>query len=156
MAAIENWSNSKRTVPRKEDQARNALLEWYSAGPDSRMYDLDVLDIWIECAIACIGQSFPLFQTFNVDESTKDELYIAMAAVGGVFCGAEGSFNLARVMYNDARRLALAAPYRLGNLSAEYALSLSKTFVLLEIYGFVSGDKRSFELVDVFHGELLQ
>jgi hypothetical protein len=29
-------------------------------------------------------------------------------------------------------------------------------FILLEIYGLCSGDKRSYEFVEVFHGDLME
>ncbi|TKA62152.1 hypothetical protein B0A55_10538 [Friedmanniomyces simplex] len=155
MRIIECWTKSERTIPHN-GESRSAFLEWCSAAPDPSIYDLDILDIWIELAITRVGGTFPLFQSFRVDENTRDELYLAVAAVGGAFCDAENSFDLARVMFNDARRLALAAPFRSDTIDVDYALSLSKTFMLIEINGLVSGDKRSFEFVEVFHIDLLQ
>ncbi|KAK4950245.1 hypothetical protein LTR10_011224 [Elasticomyces elasticus] len=138
MGIIRAWKATTQKLVQDGDSSCEAFLDWCSSAPDPYMYDLDVLDIWISIAVERIGPTFLVFNDFRVDESTGDTLYIAMAAVGGVYCAVENSFQLAKVMFNDARRLALAM------------------FVLLEIYGIVSGDKRSFELVDVFHADLHQ
>ncbi|KAK1059816.1 hypothetical protein LTR12_006864 [Friedmanniomyces endolithicus] len=155
MEIMMEWTTAQRTSQQQEG-LQDLPFDWCSAIPDPRMYDLDVLEIWVDIAVRCIGTLFPVFKNFQVDEGTTDALYVAMAAVGGVYCNVENSFHLAKVMFNDARRLALALPFRNGNLSIEASLSLCKTFVLLEIYGIVSGDKRSFDFADVFHADLLQ
>ncbi|KAK0261966.1 hypothetical protein LTR35_017765 [Friedmanniomyces endolithicus] len=135
MEVITDWTTSQRTLQQHED-LRDLSFDWCSATPDPRMYDLDVLDIWIDIAVRSIGTFFPVFENFQVEEGTTDALYVAIAAVGGVYCNVENSFHLAKVMFNDARRWI--------------------QFVLLEIYGIVSGDKRSFDFADVFHTDLLQ
>ncbi|KAK0287555.1 hypothetical protein LTR35_004030 [Friedmanniomyces endolithicus] len=107
MEVIMEWTTAQRTLQQQES-LQDLPFDWCSTTPDPRMYDLDVLDIWVDIAVGCIGTMFPIFKEFQVDEGTTDALYVAMAAVGGVYCNVENSFHLAKVMFNDARRLALA------------------------------------------------
>ncbi|KAK0354262.1 hypothetical protein LTR91_003682 [Friedmanniomyces endolithicus] len=119
MEVIMEWTTAQRTLQQYES-LQDLHFDWCSAPPDPRMYDLDVLDIWVDIAVRCIGTLFPIFKEFQVDEATTDALYVAMAAVGGVYCHVENSFHLAKVMFNDARRLALAlvSVRRLGDLDS--------------------------------------
>jgi hypothetical protein len=102
MSMIEEWMISQNhTLPSTSENLDS--ISWCSAPPDPRIYDLDVLNIWIDCAVRNLASTFVSFADFEVDE-----VYIAMAAIGGVYCEVRDSFQLAQVLYNDSRRLLLA------------------------------------------------
>ena len=74
-----------------------------------------------------------------------------MAAVGALFSTAEGNMAVAKALYNDARRMHLEQILRTERHPSRSSLDSAKTFILLEIYGLCSGDKRSFEFWEAFH-----
>ncbi|KAK4551893.1 hypothetical protein LTR86_010794 [Recurvomyces mirabilis] len=111
---------------------------WFSDPPSLQVYDDEIVNVFLNLAAIYITPTFPVFKDLNVRANTVPELYLAMAAVGGLFCQVPGSFDMAKALYHDSRRLLLAS------------------FILLEIYGLCSGDKRSYEFVKAFHTDTLQ
>jgi hypothetical protein len=55
-----------------------------------------------------IAPTFSSFVGFKVGEGATSEKILAMAAVGGLFCGTNGSFHVTRTMCSEARRLLFA------------------------------------------------
>jgi hypothetical protein len=56
-----------------------------------------------------IPPTFPIFERSSSMHKHPPSYVLAAAAVGGLFCAVAGSAEVARSMYNDARRLNLAA-----------------------------------------------
>ncbi|EXJ67491.1 uncharacterized protein A1O5_09504 [Cladophialophora psammophila CBS 110553] len=146
---------------------------WYSSPPRFQVYDRDVLNVFLNLAKVHMASTFKILLPFEAPDGVEEELVAAMAAVGGLFCDVEGSQKVASVLYNDARKMALAKACLLQSrihrtrLTFHQTASLSlidfnsclnraKTFILIEIYGVCSGDGRSYEFVEAFHGFLLQ
>ena len=145
----------RRSGPPSPSSGR-AKQTWYFTPPSLQIYDHDITSIFLENARTHLSKTFALFADFKVTLNTREELCLAMAAVGGLYCQVTDSFKIAKAMYNDARRLLLASRYR-GMLSKQdHSFDDVMTFMLLEIYGLCSGDKRSYEFVEAFHMNLLQ
>lgn len=128
---------------------------WYPASPALDVYDEVVINLLLNLARSHLSSTFRLFATFQVTDDTRAELYLAMASVGGLFCAVPGSAEVAKKLYNDARQLLLETALEAA-LSYDASLSAAKTFILLEIYGLCSGDKRSYEFVEAFHSNTVQ
>ncbi len=89
--------------------------------------------------------------------STPEELYLAMAATGGLYCQLPRSESVAKWLLHKARRklLTLVHSQAPGEL-ATYGLTIVQTYILMEIFAFVSGDKRILLLLEVFHAQAVQ
>ena len=98
-----------------------------------------------------LSGTFALFSNFEANHDTRVELCLAMAAVGGLYCTAYAHMKVAKMLFNDARRLLLEQYLQQISIDFSTSLSFSKTFILLEIYGLCSGDKRAYEFIEVFH-----
>ena len=142
---------SREPSPAREEQKRT----WYSVPPQLYVYDEDVINVLLNLARTHISSTFAIFADLEVDHDTRIELCLAAAAVGGLYCTAPASAKVTKMLFNDSRRLLLEEYAQSGALSFDTSLSFSKTFILLEIYGLCSGDKRASEFVEVFHASKL-
>lgn len=125
---------------------------WYSAPPLLQMYDKEVINVLLNLARRHLGTTFRVFADFQATRDTTHELCLAMAAVGGLYSIVKDSATIAKSLYNDARRIHLEKIYSWASPSSfDMALNSVKTFILLAIYGICSGDKRSYEFVEVYH-----
>lgn len=127
----------------------------YSVAPNLARYDADIINVFLNLARTHLADCFPIFAAFQALPDTPVELLFAMAAVGALYCAVPGSMKIARSLYHDARRLHLETYFTDGGLDDDKALNQAITFILLELYGLCSGDKRSYEFTEVWHGSLL-
>ncbi|KAJ5218215.1 uncharacterized protein N7498_000314 [Penicillium cinerascens] len=98
---------------------------------DLEVYDREVVNVFLNIFYDHVPASFPVFR----------------------------SYQIAKAMYNDARRTILGTTSSLfrdaGTLAnLDDALIDIKTLLLLEIYGLCSGDRRSYELTEAHHLDL--
>lgn len=142
---------SRASTPCREEQKRS----WYSAPPELCIYDEDVMNILLSLSRLHISGTFAIFSDFEANDDTRAELFLAMAAVGALYCTTEGGTKIAKKLFNDSRRLLLEEYLRQASPSFDDSLSFAKTFILLEIYGLCSGDKRAYEFIEVFHASKL-
>lgn len=130
---------------------------WYSAPPSLQIYDKEVLNIFLNIAQRNLSSTFKVFSGYEYKGDPNYELCLALAAVGGLFSPTLGSTAMAKSLYNDARRKHFEKLFRTElDSSFETSLTSLKTALLLEIYGLCSGDKRSYEFVEVFHYNTLE
>lgn len=127
----------------------------YSAAPNLTKYDPEIINVFLNLARNHLADSFPVFASFVAAPDVKVELCLAMAAVGALYCIVPGSTRLARSLYHDSRRLLLEAYFTNNESSSEDFWTYAMTFILLEVYGLCSGNKRSYEFTEVWHGCLL-
>jgi hypothetical protein len=127
----------------------------YSIAPDLARYDPDIINVFLNLARSHLGDAFPLFSSFQATSDTEAELCLATAAIGALYCSISGSIKIARSLYNDARRLLLESYFAHQDSSKSLSRSHTMTFILLELYGICSGNKRSYEFSEVWHGLLL-
>ncbi|KEF61798.1 uncharacterized protein A1O9_03368 [Exophiala aquamarina CBS 119918] len=146
---------SRAPSPMREEP-RQLWNQWYSAPPHLQIYDEEVINILLNLARTHLSSTFAIFSDFEVLPDTKEELCLAMAAVGGLFCTVSESAKVARKLYNDARRMQLEAMIPPKPTYFRAAMDRAKTSILLEIYGICSGDKRSYELTEAYHSETLR
>jgi hypothetical protein len=85
---------------------------WYSAPPNLDDHNKDIVGIFLKIFRRHIPETFSLFKDSNVSRKDKAAYTLAMAAIGGSFCTVPGSAEIAKSMYNDARRLLLASVCR--------------------------------------------
>ncbi|SPO04334.1 uncharacterized protein DNG_07018 [Cephalotrichum gorgonifer] len=142
---------SRAPSPSGEEYKRS----WYSTPPKLHVYDGDVINILLNLSKTHISSTFAIFSDFEANSDTRAELWLAMAAVGGLYCTVYSGTNVAKMLFNDSRRLLLEQYLQGDSMSFDTTLSFAKTFILLEIYGLCSGDKRAYEFVEVFHGSKL-
>ncbi|MCJ1471562.1 hypothetical protein MMC13_000202 [Lambiella insularis] len=128
---------------------------WFSEPPRLQIYDEEVMEVFVKIARHHLIQTFPVLADLPLAREPRKEFHLACAAVGGLFCNVPGRFKVVNSMYNDARRMLLALTYQEDFIGLEDKLSAAKTFILLEIYGLCSGDKRSYEFVEAFHARML-
>jgi hypothetical protein len=128
---------------------------WYSAAPQLYIYDEEVINILLNLARKHISSTFSIFSDFEAKEDTQVELCLAMASVGGLYCRLPGSTEVAKKLFHDARRLLLDKYLQTSSQSFNLLLSFAKTFILLELYGLCSGNKRAFEFYEAFHATKL-
>ncbi|KAK5406889.1 hypothetical protein LTR67_002229 [Exophiala xenobiotica] len=123
-----------------------------SASPQLSVYDNDVLNILLNVAKRHLSPTFVVFAEFQARSSDRIEVVLAMAAVGSLYSAVPESTKIAKMLYNDARRLLLEHCLCEVDHSFPDLTSFAKTFMLLEIYGICSGDKRAYEFIEFFHG----
>ena len=143
---------SERSSPRPEKDQR----AWSQSSISPHVYDKDTINVLLNVFQQHLSSSFPIFANFTVDADTRQELYLAMAAVGALFCDVWGSHSIAKALYNDARRGLFDIKHQKRCLGNSERLSIIKTSMLLELFGMCSGDKRSYEFVEVYHMDMLQ
>jgi hypothetical protein len=127
----------------------------YSAAPNLARYDAQIINVFLNLGRNHLADSFPVFASFQAAFTTKVELFLAMAAVGALYCTVPGSMKIARSLYHDARRLLLETYFSTPGSKNDESWTHAMTFILLEIYGLCSGNKRSYEFTEVWHGCLL-
>lgn len=86
-----------------------ASVMWYSAPPNLEDHDRGVLNVFLNLFHRHIPKTFPLFENITYGKKPQAEYYLVMAAIGGLFCSVSGSSEVAKSMFNDARRLFLAS-----------------------------------------------
>lgn len=146
----------KKEVPWRPRASLDAPdWSWHSARPQLHMYDDEMINALLKVAKTHLSSTFALFADFQATHVTRVELCLAMAAVGALYCTIPDSNRVAKMLYNDARRILLEQYIQHTDTSFEQSLSFAQTFVLLELWGFCSGDKRAFEFIEVFHGSKL-
>ena len=89
--------------------------------PSPEIYDQDIINTFLRIFATHVAPTFTSFVGFLVRDNILPELVLAMAAVGGLFCGVPQSFTVAKAMYNDARRilltLVITVPGYFGNVT---------------------------------------
>ena len=103
---IQEYFDRKSRAPSPALNKANAM--WYSAPPILEDHDNDVVNVFLHVFNKHIPETFPVFVEACVGHDQRAEYCLAMAATGGLFCSVPGSFEVAKSMYNDARRLLLA------------------------------------------------
>ncbi|EXJ74257.1 uncharacterized protein A1O5_02553 [Cladophialophora psammophila CBS 110553] len=157
-AVMQEYFDRKSRAP--SPAFNKARKMWYSAPPNLNDHNKDIVRVFLKIFQRHIPETFSLFKNPAVNWKGRAEYTLAMAATGGLFCTVPGSAEVAKSMYNDARRLLLAS-FNMKNVLDELSSTLEdklvtvKTFILLELYGLCSGDKRSYEFVEAFHGNLI-
>jgi hypothetical protein len=65
------------------------------------------MDVFVNIAKHHLAKRFPVFADSTTAETSRKQLQLAYAAVGGLFCNVPGRFEVVDSMYNDARRMLL-------------------------------------------------
>lgn len=146
---------SRAPSPTRQE-SKQLWHQWYSAPPNLQIYDEEVINVLLNLAKTHLSSTFSLFSDFETTPKTKEELCLAMAAVGGLFCTVPESAKIAKKLNNDARRMQMEAVLPSLMFHHQAAIDAATTNILLEIYGLCSGDKRSYELVEAYHSETLR
>ncbi len=115
-----------------------------------------VVDIFVGLFQTYITPTFPCFRGFRIEQSTSEEVSLAMAAAGGLYCSAPKSEMIAKWLHHFSRRKLLTAAYAQQSLKNTQPLDVLETWILSEIFAFLSGDKRSVSLLDIYHGHFVQ
>jgi hypothetical protein len=94
---------SRPSSPRHEQPKHR----WFSAPPRFQIYDEEVMNVFVNITEHHLAKTIPILADFRATENCRKELYLAYAAVGGLFCNIPGRFKVVNSMYNDARRMLL-------------------------------------------------
>ena len=106
---MDDWRQNALQVSESSTAPKDEPHKWFSALPYIDSYDDEVVNVFVNLARVNICSTFKVFSDFVVHGNTPHELYLAMAALGGLFCQVQGSYKVAKTMYNDARRLLMAS-----------------------------------------------
>ena len=82
---------------------------WHSAPASLADHDLEIVNMFLNLFSRNVPRCFRLFQDSVFTADTRQEFILAAAAVGGLHCSVNGSFEFSKAMYNDSRRLLLAS-----------------------------------------------
>ncbi|KIW19379.1 hypothetical protein PV08_03674 [Exophiala spinifera] len=106
-AIMQEYFDRKSRAP--SPSLNKASKMWYSAPPNLDDHNRDIVRVFLQIFRRNIPQAFSLFEDCAVTRKSKAEYTLAIAAIGGLFCNVPGSSEVAKSMYNDARRLLLAS-----------------------------------------------
>lgn len=67
-------------------------------------FDRDITNVFIHLFEDNVCGAFPIFRGFRITRDTPQHLYLAMAAVGGLYCATAGSLRMATWYIQNARR----------------------------------------------------
>lgn len=81
---------------------------WVFSNPSIDKYDLFLLNSFLTLFMKNVAPTFVSFHDFCVEDNTSASKLLAMAAMGGLYCGIPGSLNVSSALHSDARRLLLA------------------------------------------------
>lgn len=96
------YRESRPTSPKINQEQQRWLL---NSGPvHSVVHDRMILDVFLGLFQSRLSTTFPCFRNFRIYRDTRQELYLAMAAVGGLYCDVPGSTKVAKWYYYNARR----------------------------------------------------
>lgn len=108
---VQDYFDRKSRDPSPASNKANKM--WYSAQPNLQNHNREILQIFLGIFRKHIPRTFRLFQDTSQTALRNPAYYtLAMAATGGLFCSVPGSAEVAKTMFNDARRLLLAAVSR--------------------------------------------
>ncbi|KAH7556267.1 hypothetical protein BM1_06793 [Bipolaris maydis] len=147
-----------QTLALNTDQAST---RWLSLEPSLDKFDRVIVNHFINLFLQELPSMFSSWDNFRIRKTTTEEEVLAMAAVGGLYSTTSGSHVMARAMSGDARSLVInLSSDKQTNLQypedTQQGLSLTRAFILLEIFGIFSGDKRLCEIAEASHMQLLQ
>ncbi|KAK5178047.1 hypothetical protein LTR44_009353 [Exophiala sp. CCFEE 6388] len=115
-----------------------------------------VINLFIGLFQTHVAPTFPCFKESVVHDSTAEEIRLAMAATGGLYCDTPRSETVAKWLLHIARRKLLTLFHSGAADSPTYRSRILQTYVLMEIFAFICGDKRLLLLQEVFHGQATQ
>ncbi|KAK5049018.1 hypothetical protein LTR84_005440 [Exophiala bonariae] len=127
------------------------LIQRMSHTLQPQIYDKEVINVLLSIGRSHLYSTFSIFTNFEVSKKTSLQLCLSMAAFGALFSTAEGSEAVSMSLYSDARHLQMETYIRDGFDSFTTAANAAKTYLLLEIYGICSGNKRMYEFCEAFH-----
>ena len=135
----------------------HAIKLRFSAAPNLTIYDDEVIHVLVNLALYHLADTFAIFTHAETQREMNAETCLALAAVGALYSTVPGSIKVAKKLYNDVRRLVIDhSIVRQDRASFSTSLNVAMIHILLEIYGICSGDKRSYEYVEVYHANCLQ
>lgn len=115
-----------------------------------------IVNVFIGLFQKHVAPTFPCFQNYRIRPSTPEEEYLAMAAGGGLYCTAAKSELIAQWLHHFSRRKLLTTIKNQQPLSQKQHRHAIKTWILTEIFAFVSGDTKCIALLDIYHPQLIQ
>ncbi|KAK5045147.1 hypothetical protein LTR84_009480 [Exophiala bonariae] len=121
----------------KSVQAHNKYLQELGR-PAAVACDPIITNIFIGLFCVYVAPALPCFRGQVVDSSIPEELSLAMAAVGGLFCKVAKSASIARWLFHTAQR------------------KLNTLYILMDVFAYIYGDKRVLLLYEVYHGQVIQ
>ena len=106
-ATMQDYFDRKSRAP--SPSSSKAGKKWYSAPPNLNDHNQDIIRVFLNIFRRHIPKTFSLFKHTTVGAKSRAAYTLAKAAIGGLFCNVPGSAEVAKSMYNDARRLLLAS-----------------------------------------------
>ena len=98
--------NTYKNIRTAESSAHDNIPRSYSSEQvDNDRYDKDIVNVFLNLAVKHVSSTLAFLKGFTVSTDTRAELYLAVAAIGGLFCQVPGSYSVAEAMYHDSRRL---------------------------------------------------
>ncbi|KAL6703981.1 hypothetical protein ACN47E_008919 [Coniothyrium glycines] len=122
--------------------------------------DQDILNHFLWLFTEHVAGWFSIFrnQVLHITATTRSEWYLLMASVGGLFSRQRGANRLAQTLYHVGRQsvLSFACTRPSQKFTAREGVSLIESFILLQLFGYLCGDKRIYEYTEITHKHMLQ
>lgn len=106
---MHEYFNRKSRPSSPPSSPNKAASMWYSAPASLSDHDPEIVNVFLNMFSRNVPNWFKLFQDSIFTVETRPEFILAAAAVGGLYCSINGSFEFSKAMYNDSRRLLLAS-----------------------------------------------
>ena len=105
---IQEYFDRKPRTTSPGPPLNKAATMWYSAPASLADHDPEIVNVFLNIFSRNIPKSFRIFHGPIMTSQQRPEVTLAAAALGGLYCTVEGSFDFTRAMQNDSRRLLLA------------------------------------------------
>ncbi|KAJ9603451.1 hypothetical protein H2200_012229 [Cladophialophora chaetospira] len=152
-AKLNEYATDQPSRPSSPSSAQAYEQFIRNLGQDSPIEcDRLILDVFIGLFQVHVAPTFPCFKDFRANSSTPEELYLAMAATGGLYCQLPRSEVVANWLLHKARRKLMT----LVHSGAPCDLATAQTYVLMHAFAVLSGDKRILLLDEVYISQTVQ
>ena len=152
------YTNTSHPTRPPSPKSASAQQEYISelGSTDPPTFDRVIVNIFLGLFQKHVAPAFPCFQNFRITSSTHEEVYLAMAAVGGLYCKVPKAELVAKWMFHIARRQLLTVEHSRLPPVASRRLGILQSYILLELFAYVCGDGRVTLLMEVFHNQAIQ
>ena len=100
-----------------------------------------IVNVFFDLARTNLLPTFRMLETIASLDHPPSELDLALAAVGGLFCDVQGSYSVAKAMFNDSRKLLLAS------------VSLNQRMSFLDCAKILSSVSRLFQIFSMWRSQ---
>ncbi|KAL4878103.1 hypothetical protein BJY04DRAFT_221461 [Aspergillus karnatakaensis] len=148
-------TNSSRAESSTAEIEHGAFIQSLGSVKHLR-FDPDIVDIFLNLFHIHMLPVFECFEELFATDITPEDLGIPMAGTGGLYCSTPGAIRMAKAMFNSIRVKLLSKVHHQPLPHSDDRLPTLQLYMLLELFGYLSGDERLLEIGQVYHWEMIQ